>query len=516
MIEINPSRFKSAPFAHQLEGVKALVENKYFALLDEMGAGKSKQVIDAACVLAEAGEIDTIVIVAPASVRTVWCDETIGEIRKHCWIPSSVCEYALGKINKKWNDPEASLLFLVTNYEILRGEKHLQWFKEFTNHRNILLICDESSYIKSRTAAQTKAIMKLRKHCARVVILNGTPVTHSPVDLFSQMKVLSPEILGENFYVFRSEYCTMVPMRYGGGRSFQMISGYKNLDKLTARCAPYVLRRLKKDCLDLPDKLFTVREVALSTESWKRYQELKKDAVMSLGNGDTLLEPNAATRIMRLGQITSGHVGRSDVWEYPAHGEANVSQPSASQITQGDAGGVTEDLSSEKLDWAVQYLTEECSSRYVIVWCRWRRERERLAKLLCKGSCEPTYVTQLYGGQAKWEREHAIALFSSIDSVKLSERAVLLAQPQSGGFGLNLVAAQEEIFLSNDWSWGIRAQAEDRAHRPGQKHNVLIVDVLATSPTGGKTIDHVILKSLRGKEDLSKLTSAAWRRELSE
>ena len=78
----------------------------------------------------------------------------------------------------------------------------------------------KGSYIKSRTAKQTKAIMKLRAVCKRAVILNGTPIYHSPLDLFAQMKVLDPKILGDNFWSFRAKYCEMVPMRYGGGPTF--------------------------------------------------------------------------------------------------------------------------------------------------------------------------------------------------------------------------------------------------------------------------------------------------------
>jgi len=96
MIEINSNQLKSRPFKHQIEGVKAIVKNQAFALFDEMGAGKSKQVIDAACVLAQAGEIDTVVVIARASVRSVWINAEIGEIKKHCWIPVIVYEYHSG------------------------------------------------------------------------------------------------------------------------------------------------------------------------------------------------------------------------------------------------------------------------------------------------------------------------------------------------------------------------------------------------------------------------------------
>lgn len=512
MIEIDYSRCKIIPFAHQKEGIKALLRNEIFALFDEPGAGKSAQVVNAACLLAEAGQIDTVVVVAPASVRTVWADAEIGEIRKHSWGSSCVVEFTGGKIKQRWRDDEfdesqSSLFWIVTNYEILRNSKHVEFLlRHVTN--DSLLVCDESSYIKNRTAAQTKAILKLRQHCPRAVILNGTPIVNSPIDLFSQMKVLDPKILGDNFYSFRAEYCDMVPKRFGKGRSFQMVVGYKNLDKLTAKCAPYVLRREKKDCMDLPPKLFTVREVALTPSSWKRYQELKKEAVMSLASGDTIVEPNAAVRLLRLAQVTSGHIGGL-LPVFKTKEEAfQCTPPSLQDVDHTD-------LSSEKLDWCVKYLTEECQARYVIVWCRWRRERERLANIL-HGRNDLNYIVQIYGGQSNSEREEAITLFSSPTSIHQDKRAILLAQQHAGGHGLNLIAATECIYLSNDWSLGIRLQSEDRCHRPGQVHAVSYIDVIATGPNGERTIDRTIYDALSKKQDLSKLTTDAWRRELSD
>jgi SNF2 family DNA or RNA helicase len=302
---------KTPQFEHQKIGTAALVENPYFALFDQMGVGKSKQVIDAACILAEQGKIDTVIVVAPASVRCVWFDPEIGEIKKHCSLSCEVYEFHQ-KVKKAWQDGNGiKISFIITNYEFLRGINHLIDLCKILENRKILLVLDESSYIKNRTAAQTKAVLKLRKHCARCVILNGTPVTNSPLDLWSQMQVLSPAILEKrykNFYAFRASFCEIKTMHFGP-RRFPQVVGYKNLEKLAKVVAPYVLRREKKDCLDLPPKLYTEREVALTPESWKRYCELKKDALMSLPDGNVRMEPNLAVRFLRLAQLTSGMVG---------------------------------------------------------------------------------------------------------------------------------------------------------------------------------------------------------------
>lgn len=494
---------KTEAFAHQAIGTIALVKYPAFALFDECGAGKSKQVVDAACQLAQAGKIDTVVVVCPASVRCVWANEEIGEIKKHSWLRNWVAVFH-SKSTVVWQEETPQLQWVITNYEILRSAKWLAEIQATLKGHTCLLVCDESSYIKSRTAAQTKAIIKLRDNCSRCVILNGTPIVNNPLDLYSQMKVIDPHILGENYWAFRAKYCEMVPQRFGKVR-FNKIVSYKNLDDLQARIKPYCLRRLKKDCLDLPEKLYTVREVSLSTTSWKRYQELRREALATLPNGDVQIEPNAAVRIMRLAQLTSGHLGGTTV----------MAPPEA--VFNCDAAFTPRDLSSEKLDWCVQYLTEECTARYVIVWCRWRRERERLYEML---RAQKMLTYQLYGSQPKAERGEAINRFSvtseavngALDSASL--RCVLLAQQHAGGFGLNLVAATQCIYLSNDFSLGIRLQSEDRCHRPGQKHAVTYIDVLAVGPKGQRTIDHTILAALRAKQDLAQMTASAWRKEL--
>jgi SNF2 family DNA or RNA helicase len=503
VIQFDIKKFKSVPFAHQVEGVKALLKNPAFALFDEMGAGKSKQVIDAACILAEARVIDTVVVVAPASVRCVWIDPEIGEIKKHAWLPSYVFEFH-SKTKQIWasegNNEEGRLCWYVTNYEFLRQPERLKEFMKYIPKRT-LLVLDEGSYIKSRTAKQTKAILKLREICDRCVLLNGTPVTDSPLDLWAQMKVLDPQILGRkytNFYHFRANYAVM------GGWQMKQVVDYINIDKLSNIIKPYVLRREKKDCLDLPPKLYTQREVALSPAAWKMYRELKKEAVISLGPDHTHVEPNSAVRIMRLAQLTSGFLG--GVLE---KGQEELDPSLFAEISK------TIDTSDEKIKWMLEYLLHESKSKFIIVWTRWRNERERMVKELreAKGShC----LFQIYGDQKASERNMAVQFFSGVTTDKKPVKSILIAQPQAGGIGLNLVAATEAVYMSNLYSLGSRLQSEDRCHRPGQEHPVTYVDLIATGPNGQKTVDSAILKALREKQEIAHWTCERWRKELSD
>lgn len=299
-----------------------------------------------------------------------------------------------------------------------------------------------------------------------------------------------------NFYHFRSRYAVLQPQRFGG-RTFQTVVSYQNLDELTAKFAPYVLRRTKAECLDLPAKSYVTREVALTDATWKIYQELRRDALLSLPDEDVRPEPNAATRILRLCQLTSGHVGsvQGDVWN-------DIGLPDG-------APNLTRDVSDEKLSWLVEQLLdgELSSQQAVIVWCRWRRERERLHQMLAT----KIEVYGVFGGQQTKNRSCDVQGFQTSTG-----RRVLLAQQHAGGFGLNLTAASTAVYLSNSFSHTDRIQSEDRCHRIGQNNPVCYVDVVAVSPKGGRTVDHHVLETLRGKKDLAEMTCKAWRRVLDE
>src|SRR5882762_9178701 len=129
MIELDITKFKTKPFDHQIEGIKALLRYPAFALFDEMGAGKSKQVVDAACTLFANGEINLVLIVCPAAVRSVWSDVVTGQIKTHGWVKSRVMEFHSLRKGSNWRtvwaDPDEELCWVVTNYEFLRSDTNL-------------------------------------------------------------------------------------------------------------------------------------------------------------------------------------------------------------------------------------------------------------------------------------------------------------------------------------------------------------------------------------------------------
>jgi SNF2 family DNA or RNA helicase len=489
-------RLKLPPYKHQELDIAYVLEHEFFGLFLEMRLGKTKVIIDSACILREEGKIDTVMVVSPSAVRGVWvdADPELGEIKKHAWLPSRVYEFH-SPIRMIWQDKDPKIDWVVTNFEYLRNADHLEKLKRMLHGRHFLLAIDESSFIKNRAAAQTKACMTLAKIADRRYILNGTPVTQSPLDLWSQMHILSPRILPyKNYYHFRSDFAVL------GGWHNKQIMRFQNLDKLQSLVAPHVIRQEQKDCLDLPPVIETHVEVPLSDTTWAYYKQMRDDAVVWLGENPSMAA-QAGTRVMRLSQITSGFLG--GLIDNPDDENKLPDQPMVALPAQ--------EIGREKLDWLQGFIEDrlaEDPQRKIIAWCRFRPEIERMAREL--KDLLPTY--RLYG-QAKKERDEAKARFSKLGN---PIPALLAAQPQAGGYGLNLIAADINVFNSHDYSLMRYLQAKERSHGPGQLKNVLYVSVMAVGPKGQKTIDHTVVKALRGHQDLAQWTCAAWKRALEE
>lgn len=560
-------RCRLKPYEHQVVGVERTVNNLFFFNTDEMGAGKSKQCIDATQILFEQNLIGRVIIVAPASVRGVWFDQELGELRKHLWNDThhKIIEWharhrAWMFETNGWWDGVRHLTWIISNYEFIRNGARLQELLEFCGPKT-LLILDESSAVKNYKAEQTKACMQLRQHCGRVILLNGTPIANSPADLFSQGQLLSKKILDcKTYFHFRSKYAVM------GGFNQRQIVAWRNLEDIQRRFAPYTIRRLKQDCLDLPEKLEPViLTVPLDHKTWSFYREMRDEMVAWLTHTTVSVAPQAVVKALRLAQITSGFIGGVEEAEpqeqslefEPDTIDLDLARPSfiprihaksdsdnidpsisPSKVTLGDVC-YNQEIGREKLDafleWFELRLHEDPAIK-LLVWCRFRPElwRAHLAlqelslKLLERKIILHTGV--IWGGQSRdrfkmiegkrtlikeGERDRAIRLLDPRTTVQ-KDPVVVVGTPATGAMGLNLTAAHVVIYLSNDFSLKTRLQSEDRVHRPGQTHHVSYTDVVATGPAGQKTIDHHVLKALRNKEDIANWTTGAWVHALTE
>ena len=516
-------------FGHQHLGIREIVNKPKFCLFDQMGLGKSLQTIKAAEELFRIGAIRKVIVVCPSAVRSVWSDPELGELARHSSTPLEVFEYRSRM--RSWRRGEAPRLrWFITNYEFIRytqrdgSRPNLDVLIEEAKNGPTLVVFDESSALGNPKSQQSKACLALRKACARVLLLNGTPMNNSPLELYGQALILDKEILGiSGVTAFKARYAVM-----GGyvvrGRPVNVM-GWKHpyvgdccdqpptssmhcppgrgIAEVQTRLAPYVLRREKKDCLDLPDKLPPVlHEVELNKETWKIYQEMKENFLAWIDDKTSFSAAQAGVRFMRLSQVCSGLVAGLTVEEPCTCGFV-----SACELC-GGFGAVLKNVEprfvgQEKLTAAREFIEERMAQgEKVLVWCRFRPEVEFLAAAI------PGAV-KLIGGQPADERAAALRL---LDPRTAPEGpGVLIGTPQSGAMGLNLTGAWTAAYVSHDYSLKIRLQSMDRIYRIGQTRPVSYFDFVAVGPKGQRTVDHSILKALHAKEALALTTVKGWR-----
>lgn len=528
------------PYIHQVIGIEALVNKPVFALLCEMGSGKSKQVIDASMILFQRNIINHVLIIAPASViRGVWFDNELGELAKHLW-DSIPCEINLYRgRGQTWLWPNAKpntrrLKFTITNFEYLRSKERLVPLLKLCSKKT-LMVLDESAYVKSRKAQQTKACVRLRKKIGRVVLCNGTPIANSPVDMLSQGNIMSKDILEcDSKAHFLSRYA-ITTKKFG----FEKVVEWVNLDDLQQRFAPYVLRRLKKDCLDLPEKLPPVTLTAtLTPETWAIYKDMRDQMVAFLKNPDGLVTASQIiVRAIRLSQITSGFIGgleevpdfarkpEDTIVDKPQRSDrpSFIIRPGFTELPTKEQLGIevegftrVREVSHEKLDVfleAYANFLEEDHALKLLSWCRFRPELARLVREL-RAKYPGLAVGEIRGGQKKEDRQDSIRLLDP-RTMSQTEPATVVCT-DAGSLGLNLTGAHTVIRVSQGYSLYKSLQGEDRVHRPGQTHAVSYFDIIAEGPKGQKTIDHAVAKILRQKLDIATLTTSAWVNALEE
>ena len=520
---------------HQLEGVLALLKHAYFGLYDEVGAGKTKQVVDTAQIHFFNQTIDTALVVTPGFARSTWAedDPLLGEVAKHAWecVPNVIHEY-----HKSYDDlrfyPNA-LNWVVTNYEFIRRDDRLNALEKMLRGRRMWLILDESWAIKGNSD-QMKACRRLRsRRSDRVVELNGTPLSDGkPEDLYYPMMILDPSILGvQNRTHFRAKYCVM------GGYDGKKVVDYQNLDDFNQRVAPYVLSRKTRECFDLPPMLDPILiEARMSPEHWNIYTDMRDQMVSQLGSLVSTAQ-QAIVKTLRLSQITSGYLGGlEDLLEgddgsgvappadplaafgpapawlravTPDGGAAPTPSPTLGPVVGRTNTGLVREIGREKLDAFLHWLDVfQPRPHKLLTWCRFSPELERTTREL-----ERIYphVYQLRGGQTKDQRRQAKEFLAPGSDPR---SGAVVGNQKAGGASLNFAAANIAVYLSNGPALIERTQSIGRIERPGATQPMLIVDVVAAGPKGQRTVDHGVLKALRSKEDMARWTVEQWRQIL--
>ena len=462
-------KFKTKPYAHQLTALEKSWDKTEYGYFMEMGTGKSKVLVDNMAMLYDKGKINGAVIVAPKGVYRNWYSQEIPNHLSSHIQPKMVLWTAL---TSKKKDKEYQTLFetghdlhiLIINVEALSTKKGLDFAAKFMRCHKTMLAIDESTTIKNPNAKRTKSILALGKEATYRRILTGSPVTKSPLDLYTQCGFLNSYLLGyDSFYAFRNRYANMIDRNFGG-RRVQLIGSYKRLDELADKLKGFSYRVLKDDCLDLPDKVYIRREVDLTDEQSKAYSTMKSAALASL-KGKMATAPHVLTQMMRLHQITCGHL-------------------------RNDDGTITE-IKNNRLKELVELLDEVEGK--VIIWANYVYDIENIVKVITDEFGADSIV-QYYGAISSEQRQENIEKFQDPNS----KARFFIGNPQTGGYGITLTCANTVVYYSNGYDLEKRLQSEDRAHRIGQNKSVTYVDFIAP-----KTVDEKIVKALRNKIDIA-------------
>ena len=465
-------KFKTKPYEHQLKALEKSWASDTYALFMEMGTGKSKVLVDNIAILYDRGAIKGALIIAPKGVYKNWDQIEFPvhlpdhvEHTKVLWEPTITKKKQM-ELDTLFDD-KGDLKILIMNVEAFSTTKGLDFARSFLNIflGRALIGVDESTTIKNPTAKRTKNILKLADQAKYRRILTGSPVTKSPLDLFSQCEFLDPYHLGHaSYYSFRARYANIVKRNFGG-RQVQLVVSYRRLDELADILDKFSYRVLKEDCLDLPEKVFTKRLIELTPEQDKAYKQMKQMALAMLDNGEVMTTVNVMTQLMRLHQITCGHFKADD--------------------------GTTTALKNNRID-ALMQLLEETEGK-VIIWANYREDIKNIVAALKKAYGEASTV-EYHGGVDATLRQDNIALFQE----KNGPTRYFVGNTQTGGYGITLTAANTVVYYSNNYDLEKRLQSEDRAHRIGQTGSVTYVDLIAE-----KTIDEKIVKALRKKINLA-------------
>jgi SNF2 family DNA or RNA helicase len=462
-------KFKTKPFAHQLKALEMSWDKKVFAYFMEMGTGKSKVLIDNMSMLYDKGLINGALIIAPKGVYKNWYDSEIpNHMPEHIERKMVLWESTINKSKEK----ELNVLFgsdhdfhiLIMNVESLSTKKGKQFAYKFLSCHKSLMAIDESTTIKNPSAIRTKNIIGLGDKVSYKRILTGSPVTKSPLDLFTQCYFLDPWLLDhQSYYTFKTRYAITKQINVSG-RMVQIVVGYRNLPELSEKLKPFSFRVLKDDCLDLPAKTFMKRTIQLSEEQSKVYKQMKEIALATL-NGKLVTTHNVITQLMRLHQITCGHFKSDD--------------------------GTTQTLKSNRLDELMDVLSE--MEGKAVIWAHYRYDIEVIVNAIKKEYGDKSVVTY-YGDTSTDDRQKAIKLIQDPNSPV----RFIVGTPQTGGYGITLTGASTMIYYSNGYDLEKRQQSEARIDRIGQEKPMTYIDIIAEG-----TVDEKIVKALRTKINIA-------------
>jgi SWI/SNF-related matrix-associated actin-dependent regulator of chromatin subfamily A-like protein 1 len=417
------------PLEHQKEAIQKLLENKKFILADDMGLGKTTSTIISAL---ETGA-KKILIICPATLKINWKRE----IENYSDRPIYIAE------SKNFSTEHD---FVIANYDIIKNF-HDPKKKEdsvILNSNFDLVIVDEAHYIKNATAQRTKLINDIVKKTERLWLLTGTPMTSRPMDYFNLLSLVDSPV-AKNWMAYAIRYCAGYQFKVGN-RKVWNITGASNLEELRERTSGTILRRLKENVLDLPDKIIT--PVYLKLKS-KAYEDV--------------------------------------MGEYYDWYDKNPEESKSLTVQFSKLTKVRQIIADEKIHQTIEIAENIIEQgKKVIIFCNFTDSLNKIVEHFGKTA------VKLDGSMAQHERQYSVDQFQENEKIK-----VFVGNIKAAGTGITLTAGEAAIFNDLSFLPSDHAQAEDRSYRYGQKNNVLVY-----YPIFENTIEGIIYDILNNKKQV--------------
>lgn len=435
--------FKTTPFQHQIDGFNYGLQYDRWLLGDEQGLGKTKQVIDIAVAKKlQKGYKHCLIICGVNGLKWNWLNEIHTHSDEEGWILGQRYKnrkLVIGSNADKLADlmhlESISSYFLITNVESMRDEAIVAQIAKYAKSKEIGIVAiDEVHKCKNPSSQQGKGILKVQSECR--IAMTGTPLMNSPLDLFIILRWLGYE--KHAFYAFKKHYCV-----FGGYGGYE-IMGYRNLDELREQLDSIMLRRLKKDVLDLPEKTHINEYVEMTPKQEIIYKEVT--AQIRANIDQIKMANNPLAELIRMRQAT-GYTGIL-----------------SSTIKE-----------SAKLD-RMEELVEEAveNGKKVVIFSNWTQMTDAICHRLNKWQAGRGYYHAIITGETPDDNRPLIVdKFQNDDNCK-----VIVGTIGAMGTGLTLTAGTVEIFMDEPWNRANKEQAEDRCHRVGTTENITIYTLL--------------------------------------
>jgi SNF2 family DNA or RNA helicase len=428
-VNVDYSKYDNRPpLSHQKEAIEKLLENDKFILADDMGLGKTTSTVIASL---ESGAKKTLII-CPASLKINW----EREIRNYTDKKIYICE------GKKYEDAE----YVIINYDIIKNfhDTKIKENSHILKSNFDLVIIDEAHYVSNSQAQRTKLIMDITKSVKKLWLLTGTPMTSRPMNYYNILKLVDSTV-SHNWQAYAIRYCGGYQFRVGN-RKVWNVSGASNLEELRERTSSQILRRLKTEVLDLPDKIMTPVYLKLKSNL---YEEL-------------------------MGEYYDWYTTRQE--------ESKSLSIQFSKLTK-----VRQVIAEEKINSTIEIAENIIEQgKKVIIFSNFTEPLKKIYEHFGKKA------VYLDGTTSKPARQKAVDDFQENDKIM-----VFCGNIKAAGVGLTLTAA--EACIMNDLSFvpSDHSQAEDRAYRYGQKNNVSVF-----YPIFENTIEGAIYDILTNKKQI--------------